>query len=443
MHTQLSRHRWLSGAAVATVATLAMVGLSACSSDSATNGSADELNILLHSNPPTDKALTAMTEAFEEANPDIKVNLDFVQTNDLPSTRSARLAAGKVDITEGSTGIAAQPLPDYVTGTPESDWIKGVDAGNWVDLGDQEFLANYLPEVVDALSVDGKTYQVPTSLNYYTGVYYNKELFAKAGVTSAPTTWTEFVAAMKALDKNNIIPFSIGGKDNWPVGLIPKAAMQSAFPTVDDRVNLEKALWDGSAAWNDPALVTVMDQTETVYEYADPSFAGVDYATAQGQFAGGQTAMTIDGTWAATLFTETNPNLDYGFFPFPGSENAADNQTLGGKIDFTFAVPTSSKNQDAALRWIAYFSEPSNYATFAVDGGVIPAQPGVELSAALDPIKPYLETFQLGWEDIFHTSSGSPKTLNYADIAPMGKIDSASEAQDRAQQEWLAATTGN
>lgn len=442
-----SQHQFARTAlrSIAVVGALAMsVGaLSACSGQSQGSGKTVEVNVVLHDNPPTNKALTTMTAAFEKENPTIKVNLNFIPIANWAATRNARLAAKQVDITEGVTGPGATPLPSYVKGAPASDWMKGIRSGNWLDLTGQSFLKNFIPTVVDALKVNGKDYQVPTSLSYETGIFYNKDIFKKEGL-SVPKTWNQFQSVFTKLKADGINPLSAGGKDGWPVSLPALGVAQSLYPTLDQMQALDKGVWNGTVKLNDAKNVQVMDKVKGIFDATDPSFAGVTYSTAEGQFASGHVAMTADGTWAAAQFLSTNPALNMGFFPMPGSNNAADNAKLGGKIDFTFVVPSATKHKAAALKWLAFFSDKANYATFAKTGGIIPAQPDVALSNALSSVKPYLKgSFNLAWDQVFHPNSNAGSNVggigfNYMGLAPMGPYKTGQAAQDAAQTDWAA-----
>ena len=48
------------------------------------------------------------------------------------------------------------------------------------------------------------------------GFWYRKDLFAKAGITSAPTTMTQLDADVTKLKAANIEPIAVGSKDKWP-----------------------------------------------------------------------------------------------------------------------------------------------------------------------------------------------------------------------------------
>ena len=45
-------------------------------------------------------------------------------------------------------------------------------------------MKKYNPTVLDQIKYKGKNYTVPTGLSYYTGMFYNKKIFADNGIRS-------------------------------------------------------------------------------------------------------------------------------------------------------------------------------------------------------------------------------------------------------------------
>ena len=64
-------------------------------------------------------------------------------------------------------------------------------------------------------SYQGKNYGVPWDMGMI-GFWYNKDLFAQAGIANPPTTWTEFLDDVKALKAAGITPIALGEGDKWP-----------------------------------------------------------------------------------------------------------------------------------------------------------------------------------------------------------------------------------
>lgn len=420
----------------------AVAMLSACSGTPSTSNTSSgllsgTLNVLTPSAGASDNAFRALNAAFEAKYPNVKVQYTTVPTNNYASVESSRLTANNVDI------LVASPVevPKYVTTASESNDSRAADAGTFLDLKGQSFMKNFTPSVLDALRYKGHDYGVPTGLSYYTGVYYNKSIFAKYNL-SIPTTWSEFVALCKKLQDAGIAPLGIGGKDSWPAGLTMLAAVQGSYPTLAEKQALAKSLWSQQSKLTDPKLESVLAKVKTMYDFAEPNFAGVSYSAVPAEFAKGTVAMTPDGTWnEPTISAAVGSAFKYGYFPIPTSETAANNKVLGGKVEIRIAVVKATKNKAAALAYLAFYSQPTNYAQFVKAAGFAPAQPNIPSSAFLDSIKPYTSPFSLAWDNMWTSNSKSgPAALfpfNYTGVAPLG-TGSVAEAAAAAQKDWAA-----
>ena len=71
------------------------------------------------------------------------------------------------------------------------------------------------PGAMSIYQYNGKQYGIPWDMGMI-GFWYNKALFAQAGITAPPTTWDEYLAAVGKLKAAGITPLAIAGKDEWP-----------------------------------------------------------------------------------------------------------------------------------------------------------------------------------------------------------------------------------
>lgn len=430
----------LKWAAIPTAFALIAVGLAGCSSSS--SGTTPEnvsgkLTILTPSADSVDKAFTNLNAAFEKKYPKVKVEYTPVQNANYNSALSSRLTAGNVDI------VVASPVevPSYVPAASESNDSLAADAGTFLDLKGQPFLKNFTPSVLDAIRYKGHDYGVPTGLSYYTGIYYNKALFEKYGL-QVPTTWKDFVAVCDKLKSAGVTPLGIGGKDSWPAGLTMLAAAQGIFPAVADRQAFAKELWSQSAKLTDPKAVDVLKRVQAMYGYAEQNFPGVGYDSVPGLFGNQTVAMTPDGTWnEPTIAAAVGSKFDYGYFPIPTADDAANNKSLGGKVEIRLAITKATKNKAAALAWMSFFSDPTNYGTFVKQSGYAPAEPNIPVSKFLDSLQPYTSKFTPGWDNAWTSNpkAGAAATFpfNYPAVSPMGTDDAQAAAQ-AAQKDWAA-----
>ena len=443
-HTGKARRR-IAGAGVVALAGLALAGCSSGGSASA-GGGTTTLTILEHSNPSTQAAMAVLDKAFEAQNPGIKIQLTAVPTNNFAQVQTARIAAGAVDLTEGaSAGSGTQPNPSYVTGA-QPTFVSEAQAGDWVNLTSEPFMKNFSPSALAAVTTDGKVYVVPSGADLYTGVFYNKTTFAKYGL-SVPKTWSAFQSVVQTLKSHGVTPLVIGGKDVWPAGLPMLGIVQSLYST-SGMSQLDHSLWTNKVSLASPTSVEVLSRIQQLYADAGTTFPGVSEVAATADFTNGQAAMWPDGTWNAPTIAQTAPSLQFGYFPLPASDNAADNAVLGGKLDFSFAIPSSAPNKSAALKWLSFYAQPANYATFIKLSGFIPVEPHVSATPFIDSLASYMGTggFTPAWDQIFHPNSKSG-TLStypwaYPNIAPMGNSTNMAQLAGQMEANWMASTSG-
>lgn len=426
--------------------TIAVIAVSALAGCAGADGNADagdgkpsgDLQILVSSADASDAAFKAITDGFTEKYPDVKVTFSAVSNDNYPATKSSRLTAGNVDIIVVKNFVE---VPEFASDSTSDDVLLA-RSGGLLDLSDEAFMSNYTPSVLESQAIDGKQYAVPTGLSYSTGVYYNKSLFEQYAL-DVPTTWSELEDVMSTLSENGETPFGIGGKDTWPGGLIMLGATAGAYPTADAKAELVEQLWTGSASLTDAGPQGILDKTETVFQNGQANFAGTGYDEIPSGFAAGAFAMTADGTWnEPTIRAAVDGAFEYGYFPFPSSDDAADNASLNGKIELQLAVAANTKNKTAALAWLDYFSEATNYASFVETSGFSSAQPDIATTPFLESIKSYTETFQPAWDTVWIANNGAGQDavypFNYPALTPLG-TDSAKQAAEAAQTAWKAA----
>jgi raffinose/stachyose/melibiose transport system substrate-binding protein len=439
--TTLRRNITARGGLTALSALAVVAVLAGCSSSGNTTSSggapSGTINIAVSSADASDAAFKAINAAYEKKYPKVKIQFSAIPNNNYPAAKSSRLTAGNVDI------LIAAPtqVPKYVTSDSESDDSRAADSGVFLNLTKEPFMKNFTPTLLKAIAYKGKQYTIPTGVSYYTGVYYNKTMFAKYGL-SIPTTWKQFVALCAKLQGNGIAPLGIGGKDSWPAGLTMLSAVQGLYPTQADKNSLAKDLWQKRASLDSGTPKTVLDRVNTIYKYAEPNFAGVSYAAVPAGFAAEKYAMTPDGTWDQPVIqSAVGSKFDYGYFPIPTSNTAADNKYLGGKVDLRLAIAAQTKNKTAALSYLSFFSDPKNYKTYVKISGTAPAEPNIPSSSFLSGISNYTSTFSPAWDTIWiaNSKAGAAASFpfNYPGVSPLGS-GSVDTAAAQSQKDWLA-----
>lgn len=440
--SQLSR-RCRRAAVPACLAMATVLAISGCSFFTGSGGGNDSstvLRVFVHSNAPTDAAFEKINAMFEEQNPGVTVEMTSAVGADFETVRNTRVAAKSVDITEGSTQGGTLVLPEWVAGQQPNTWVQGLEVGNWVDLTDEPFMANFSPGVLESYAYEGRQYAVPTGTSEVSGVFYNKAMFAEHGL-EVPTTWQEMLNVIEVLKGADEQPFIMGGKDSWPAAMPVWGLVQSLYP---DMEAVDRGLWEGTMRLDDPKSIELMTRLQTIYDNTAPGWSGIDYATVPSRFVAGEGAMLPDGSWEIPAIQKADPNFEFGYFPMPGSDDAEDNKYISSKLEFSLSIPSSSTNQELAKEWLALYSDPDVYSDFVTAAGFGPAQPDVDLPTVAADYQQYMPPsgFMPTWEMIWHPNTAAgPLAITpfaYSAVAPMGTDSDMTALAKKMNEDWEA-----
>jgi hypothetical protein len=160
--------------------------------------------VVATNNNPTDEVKAALTQAYQERQPDVEIAWDTADRGgEYASWLGTQLAADDiaVDIVAGnyqSTYRGYVNLDMYRgTTNPYSEQIWDADL-NW--------------ELIRALDPAGNRIMLPTRA-VHINWFYNQDLFDAAGVTAPPATWAEFIDVCAQLQESGVTP--VGINFNW------------------------------------------------------------------------------------------------------------------------------------------------------------------------------------------------------------------------------------
>jgi raffinose/stachyose/melibiose transport system substrate-binding protein len=418
-------------------------GASNKGNDSAKSGDAAvTLKVIHWINEGTNTYYEGFNKRFTEKYPNIKVDYTIVPSDaTYDQLQQTRINANDTDLLAIKSGFAAVPQ-DWSPGAQDPTWKQWIDAGLIADLTDEPFIGNYnANDVANSTTYNGKVYGVNLGKVAFTGLFYNKKIFADNGL-SVPTTWNELLQTFKTLEDKGIEPLGFAGKDVWPFNLAVQGLSASIH---DDQLAWIKGTWDGSTKYTDPIHLEILGKAQTMMEHAIDTFMGIDYGSLPGLFATEQVAMIADGSWNAAAIKSANPELEFGYFPIPGSDVAAKNTSLAGKYDMSWMVLEKSKNKDAAMKWLAMHSEAEEYAEFIRSSGFQPTQDNVQVDDPfLAEISPYLGNFKLAWDQLFINRQNTGQYIAGSSIhaeflSPGGPLKTPQELAEKSQADWDAA----
>lgn len=228
-------------------------------------------------------------------------------------------------------------------------------------------------------TVNGKNYAVPWRAGMV-GIWYNKELFAQAGIDTPPATWSEFLEDVKKLKEAGITPIAIGEGEQWP-GMFWYAWLLARMAGPEEIL----AASNRSGAFNSPGYVEAGKKLEELValEPFQDGFLGTSYADAETLMANGQAAMQLMGHWAygfasSTLAEDVDAYNNFiGWFPFPQVEGGkGDPKAIFGGGD-SFAVGKNAPPE--AIEFVRFLTSKRAHQMLVDSGAVpIPLVKGVE-----------------------------------------------------------------
>ncbi len=221
--------------------------------------------------------------------------------------------------------------------------------------------------------------------------YYNKNLFKRAGIAKAPTTYNQLLADCKILKANHIVPGADVPNYGWFQNLFQPNFLGKALDQRATAITTKKSqqyatsylyhLGPGNPAKN-PRLTAWWSDAKKLFNYWNPAqndinSSAVSNSTVTGTdlFAAGKVAMIYQGSWALGSVRKLGAKFPIGSFAFPSLYGSSPYATklntslyVGGPYAaFQYAI--ASKQADhtmtpakfrAALAWLQFIGTPAH-----------------------------------------------------------------------------------
>lgn len=266
--------------------------------------------------------------------------------------------------------------------------------------------ADYAEAPVEYSTIDGKWYSIPLDIHPLV-MYYNKDLFEKAGITEVPANREQFDAAVQKLTDKDAGVYGYVVPTLWP--------QQFIFPTLVWQNGGE--LWNGSdVAYNSPEAAEMVDWLRGMIDNGI-SPANVQQDGENTLFLQGKNAIQFNGPWMKSQFDEAG--LNYGVAPVP-QIGKAKQAVYAGSHGFAIPKNVTDENVTAGIGdFLKYVS--SNSMDWAESGQALAAKPMLE-SEAFKALE-----FQSSVAEAFPYVQFAPNVLNWGTvIEPVwGELNSA------------------
>lgn len=287
-----------------------------------------------------------IADAYMAAHPNVTINITVLENEAFKTKLATQMQSGTPpDLFQswGGGTMAAQA---------DAGMLKDItaDVASWKDTVNAGAMSIY--------AYNGKQYGVPWDMGMI-GFWYNKKLFADAGISAPPTTWDELLSDMTKLKAKGVAPLAIAGKDMWPsmhlwtylvLRIGGAEALQQMIQSGDWNTDACKAAGDAVLKLND------------LKPYQD-GYKSATYDNEAAAVGNGKAAMELMGQWApgvqvADSTSKQGLGTDLGWFPFPavtGGAGAATDGVGGGN-----GIAVGKNAPPEAVDFLKFFSSVDN-----------------------------------------------------------------------------------
>lgn len=288
--------------------------------------------------PDWPDAMHRTAEAFHVLHPNLRVNLQFMIGNSVEENLKPR--------------IAANHLPDLVSVNPNRYAAGLAEQGILIDLGDSpawvDMLDNLKPDWTSERNQHfGLSGGVAATL-----MYYNKDMFLRAGIKTPPRNFDEFLLVCERLKKAGMTPLMwYGGFPNM-LGNGPfSAGFANNFVVQEPR--WKRRIADGSLDFDRPAGADIFGKMRLLAErgYVQDDYLTTGYDAGIRMFTEGKVAMVFHGTWAAGRLMHGDGFATDVFVPPWNAAGKTAVPVLGSETGFAV---TATPNRAAAMQLLEF-----------------------------------------------------------------------------------------
>ncbi len=371
--------RLIVAAAAGTAALLALAACSSGSSSTAGSGSGSSSGQVTlqffgadYGTGPsntTTKYWDAIATAFHAANPNITVDVQTVDWTDFPN---------KV-----STLIQNKQYPDILEGDPAPPFAQSGLIYPIKDVLSQSVLSDLIPKFVTDGAYQGTDYGIPFTTSTR-ALFYNKKIFAAAGIASPPTTWAQLQADAAKIKAKGYIGYGM------PLG--------------SEEAQAELLLWflgngggyvnsAGTYDINSPQNIATLNFMKQLAASGDtqPSAGTTDRKDVWADFAAGKVGMVSGSPAVVPIISAAGilTSADFATADIPGKSGPL-TQTLGVHDDIV-AFNTNPSHEAAIKAFLDFAYQDKYQLQFDNEYDLLPATQSA--AAAMSKENPMFSAF--------------------------------------------------
>jgi raffinose/stachyose/melibiose transport system substrate-binding protein len=322
----------------------------------------------------------AIYAAFTEANPNVTVRREAVQTEQMRQTVRTALASGT-----GPDIIFYDAGPGYLGVLADAGLISSLEPL----AAEYGWTERIIESARRGASYEDELFGLPLQVDLI-GVYVNNTLMEEAGLET-PTTFEEVLTFCQDATAAGYIPFAFANQEGWE-------AFHQIAMTANNMIGpeaMEALLFENQGRWDSPEMVRAIEaffvEMRDAGCYSEDA-NGINYDDGNALFFGGQSLLHATGNWLISDITTNMPDYDVGFVPFPAIDGGAGSFWDTG-VGSAYMISASSPNQEAAGQFLDYLFSPEIVQRWVDEANfVVPAEFDIDAIDATPLQRSVLET---------------------------------------------------
>lgn len=303
-----------------------------------------------------------MIQTFEEQNPDIEVEFDYVDSGNYSAKFAALASAGEI--------------PD-VFWTQAGYYCDQINEGLLLDISDdladesyeggQAWKDTFVPSLLESLQnivytgcgeLESYDYGVPFTMTTV-AVMYDKTIYEELGL-EVPETWDDFMENCEAVKQGGYTPLSV--QSNTCIDWMPRLFWDQYCR---DEIEVQgKTFESKEMTFNTESVKKGLEGYKELWDkgYFPENFMTSDLDTTAQLFLQGKLAQVLIAPDKLEYIMDNAPEtMELGTFPLPGIAGLA-SRSLGGASNI-FSVSAETEEPEAAVRLVKYLTSATNFET--------------------------------------------------------------------------------
>jgi raffinose/stachyose/melibiose transport system substrate-binding protein len=328
---------------------------------------------------PQQVVLQKIIDDYEEANPSVKVDVQWMGRQVMSKVRNAALGGNAPDLTEQSGAEVegtlfkndlAEPLDELLT-------MKIPNEGT-------PFQDVFIDKMLSFYQQEDKTYFIPYEI-ISSGFHYNENAFKEYGI-EPPKTWDEFIKVNEKLKSEGIASLAQDGNIDfynayyfyWLVERLmgPGALLEAAGDKTGE-------------TWKQPGYLEAAKKVQELVDngYFADGYKGSQYPAAQTAWASGDAGMILNGSWLSSETAKySSEDFVYKAFPFPEIEGGKGSYDQAELYLIGWVAPKGS-NKEAVQDFLAFAMQKKYQEKIVSDTKNISTRKDLEAPAALEDFR--------------------------------------------------------